>query len=132
VPAVLEKMPELIAKDFVEYFKDGSGRDAKDSGLFVYNEERKIHSMYTPDRSKKTTLKPVNCRQWNTKAYVDSSEANPAAFSIKCFRITKTICINEPAVTTSFVKFNLAETVIEMDSGNSTERAGRARLMREL
>jgi len=132
VPTVLEKLPELIAKDFVECFKDGSGRDAKDSGLFVCSEERKTHSVYTTDRSKKTTLKPVNCRQWKTKAYVDSSEASPAAFSIKCFRITKTMCINEPAVTTSFVKFNLAETVLEMDSGNLTERAGRASLMREL
>ena len=82
VPTVLEKLPELIAKDFVECFKDGSGRDAKDSGLFVCSEERKTHSVYTTDRSKKTTLKPVNCRQWKTfvQAYVDLSEANSAAF----------------------------------------------------
>jgi len=90
--------------------------------------------VYTTHRSKKTTLKPVNCRQWKTNAYVDSSEANPAAFSIKCFRITKTICINEQQsrqVLSSFV-FNLAETVLEMNSGNLTERDGRASLMREL
>ena len=82
VPTVLEKMTELITKDFVEYFKYGSGRDAKGSGLFVYSEDRKIYSVYTTDRSKKTTVKPVNCRQWKAfvQAYVDLSEANSAAF----------------------------------------------------
>ena len=82
VPTVLEKMTELITKDFVEYFKNGSGRDVKGSGLFVYNEDRKIYSVYTTDRSKKTTVKPVNCRQWKTlvQAYVDLSEANSAVF----------------------------------------------------
>jgi hypothetical protein len=75
-------MPVLIAKDFVEYFKNGSGRDAKGSIFFKYNEDRKIHYVYTTDRSKKTTVKPVYCRQRKTcvQAYVDLSEANPAAF----------------------------------------------------
>jgi hypothetical protein len=45
-------MPVLIAKDFVEYFKNGSGRDAKNSGLCVYNEGRKIYSVDTTDRLK--------------------------------------------------------------------------------
>jgi hypothetical protein len=30
----------IFAKDFVEYFKDGPGRYAKESGLFVCNEDR--------------------------------------------------------------------------------------------
>jgi len=32
---VLEEMPELIARDFGEYFKNGSGRDAKGSIFFL-------------------------------------------------------------------------------------------------
>jgi predicted lipoprotein with Yx(FWY)xxD motif len=62
VPIVFENVPELIAKDFIEYFKNGCGRDAKGSGLFKYNEDRKIHSVCTSDRSKNTAVKPVNSR----------------------------------------------------------------------
>ena len=69
VPAVLEKLPELIAKDFVDYFKNGTGRDGKDSVLLVYNEDREIRSEYTTDRSKKTTVKPVSCRQYCSRRF---------------------------------------------------------------
>jgi hypothetical protein len=128
VSIVLENVPELIAKDFVEYFKNGCGRDAKNSGLFVYNEGMKIQSVYITDRSKTTTLKPANSRQLKTfeQAYVDSSEANPAAFFVEELSNHKDR-VNIEA-SSHDKKFNVAETV---GSGNLSERAGRASLMRE-
>jgi regulator of sigma D len=67
--------------------------------------------VYTTDRSKKTAVKPVNCRQLKTfvQAYVDFSEASPAAVFDKVLS-NHIDYMNEGA--SSHDKFNLAETVL--------------------
>ena len=51
--------------DFIGYAKNGCGKDAQDSGLWTIHvvEDRRIHSVFIIDRSKKMAAKPVNCRQ---------------------------------------------------------------------
>jgi hypothetical protein len=47
----LTNISDVIVIGFAEYLKNGSGKDAQENGLFVYFEDRKIHSLFIIDRS---------------------------------------------------------------------------------
>lgn len=129
VTIVLEHMPALRLMDFIEYAKNGCGKDAQDSGLFVYVEDRRIHSVFIIDRSKKMTAKPVNCRKWKlfVQAYVELRWTDPGAFVDKVFSRHKDH-MNRGA--SRHEMYNLAETVLGSRIGS--ERTAKADLMREL
>jgi hypothetical protein len=52
VAIALANVAYVLTIEFAEHFKNGSGKDAQDNGLFVYVEDRGIYSVFIIDRSK--------------------------------------------------------------------------------